>query len=121
MVLRDGHGHVVDDRLELVEVQVLELEGVDDHDGLPLEAEGAVDHLRRVELQQRPEELLTPLLGRVEDLDPEGHDRAGHRDGQAAVLPDLDQPQARFDCLVRQSGLQEEGLDVLDGLHAAKG
>ena len=49
VVLGDGHRHVIDDRLELVEVQVLELQGVDDDHRVPLEAEGAVDHLGGVQ------------------------------------------------------------------------
>src|SRR5689334_25679 len=44
VMLADCHRHVVDDRLELVEVQVLKLEGMGDDHGAPLDAEGAVHH-----------------------------------------------------------------------------
>ena len=107
-MLRDGHGHVVDDGLELVEVQVLELERVDDDDGLALDAEGAVHHLGRVELQQGPVQLLAALLGRVQDLEPEGDDGARQRDREASVAVDLDQPDARLDGLVGQAGPQQD-------------
>src|SRR5260221_9189274 len=72
VVLRDGHRHVVEDGLELVEVQVLELEGVDEDDRLALDSEGAVHHLRRVELEQGAEELFAALRGHVEHLDSKG-------------------------------------------------
>jgi hypothetical protein len=101
VVLGDGHRELVDHGLELVEVEVLELERVDDHDRLALHAEGPVHHLGGVELEERPVELLTGALGQIHDLEAEGHDGTRDRNREASELAGLDDPDARLGDLVR--------------------
>src|SRR5262249_25079642 len=61
-----------------------------------------------------------PALRQIHDLEPESHDRPGDRNRQLPHLPELQEPDARIDCLVGRVGLEQVGLDVLGALHPRK-
>ncbi len=96
---------VVDHGRELVEVEVLELEGIHDDDRFGFYAEGAMNHLRGVEPEQSLEESLSVLRRDLHHLGAENDQGSGDGNHEVFVLG-LDLPHACRDRFERQIDLQ---------------
>src|SRR5580692_10403665 len=75
-LLREGNVDFVERGLELVEVEILKLEGARENDAIVVEAVARVDELTRVQLEQRTQKRLgsRPLLD-VADVHPNDDER----------------------------------------------
>jgi hypothetical protein len=83
----EGHVDLVEHGLQLVEVEVLELQGAREHDAALVEPVARVDQLPRVELEEQPEETRRGRSrSSVADVDPDDDERRIDPDGDGGLL-----------------------------------
>src|SRR5580698_5126812 len=85
-VLGEGEVDLVERRLELVEIEVLELQGTRQNDAVVVDSVARVDEPFRVQLEELLEELGRRVLGDIADVDPNDDERRVHPEGDGGVL-----------------------------------